>query len=290
MKCPEFAIPAFRQPRWDGSALDGRSILLYADHGLGDSIQFIRYAPKVKALGGDVIVACQRPLAQLFASCAGVDRIVAEMADCPPFDVYIPLMSLPGVFATTSATVPADVPYLWPETRRFDAERRAAIDRDGFNIGIAWQGNPRYRQDRHRSFDFAQVERLARIDGVRLFSLQKGPGVEQIDAVAERFAVRSLGSMVADLNETAAVMQCLDLVITPDSALAHLAGAVGAPVWVALAYAADWRWQRERSDSAWYPSMRLFRQDTWGQWDDVFARMESALRAHLETRDEHSQA
>ena len=285
LQCPEFAIPIFRQPRWDGSGLNGRSILLYADHGLGDTIQFIRYAPMVRAFGGDVIVACPRPLAQLLASCPGVDRIVEEGAELPPFDVYIPIMSLAGVFATTAATVPADVPYLWPELTRFDSQRRAAIDPDGFNIGIAWQGNPRYRQDRHRSFELAQVERLARIDGVRLFSLQKGAGVEQIDSVADRFAVRSLGSMVEDLNETAAVMRSLDLVITPDSALAHLAGAVGAPVWVALAYAADWRWQRERTDSPWYPTMRLFRQTTWGQWDDVFAMMEGTLLARLEAGD-----
>ncbi len=153
-----------------------------------------------------------------------------------------------------------------------------------FRVGIAWQGNPRYRRDRLRSFRLAQLEPLAALSGVRLFSIQKGPGVDQISELGGRFEVLDLGSRFGDLMETAAVMRNLDLVIASDSSVAHLAGALGVPIWVAIPYAADWRWFDEREQSAWYPAMRLFRQKTWGAWDEVFERMTAALAAKIEER------
>ena len=186
-RCQEFAIPAFRQPLWDGSPLDGRSIVLYADHGLGDSIQFIRYAPMVQARGGRVIVACRQPLARLLARADGVDQVIEEGYPLPEFDVYAPLMSLPWIFETTLANIPAAVPYLDVVPPIVENWRRAMEPRGRFDIGIAWQGNPDYRQDRHRSFRLANLEPLARIEGVRLFSLQKGFGAEQIDELRGPF-------------------------------------------------------------------------------------------------------
>ena len=279
LNCKEFSIPAFRHPRWDGSPLQGRPILLYADHGLGDSIQFIRYAPMVKARGGRVIVACQAPLARLMATCPGVDQVVAEGSLLPDFAFYAPLMSLPRIFGTSLASIPAQVPYLAAETALVEQWHRELGQGGGFRIGIAWQGNPRYLRDRQRSFRLGQLEPLAHFAGVRLFSIQKGFGIEQIAELDGRFAVTDIGSRFTDFMDTAAVMREIDLVITLDSSLAHLAGALGAPAWVAIPIAADWRWLTEREDSPWYPTMRLFRQKRWGDWDEVFERMAGELEA-----------
>jgi Flp pilus assembly protein TadD len=277
LKCPEFAIPQFRQPLWDGGDLTGRTILLYADHGLGDSIQFIRYAPLVKARGPRVIVVCRQPLVRLFESCAGVDQVIAEGTAYPDFDVYAPLMSLPRIFGTTIENIPASVPYLAPPAESVDRWRRELAPAKGLRIGIAWQGNPHYRRDRQRSFRLAEFEPVANVQGVRLFSLQKEFGAEQIDQLNGLFTVTDLGARFDDLAETAAAMMNLDLVIVSDSSLAHLAGALAVKAWVALPIAADWRWNSPGDSTPWYQTLRLFRQKTWGDWNDVFRRMASAL-------------
>ncbi len=279
LKCREFSIPAFRQPLWDGSPLDGRPILLYADHGLGDAIQFIRYAPMVKARGGRVIVACRQPLARILATCAGIDQVFAEGSLLPEIAFYAPLMSLPRILGTSLASVPAEVPYLTADTALVNQWHDELGPGGGFRVGIAWQGNPRYRRDHQRSFRLAQLEPLAQVAGVRLFSLQKGVGTDEIAELAGRFAVSDLGGRFTDFTDTAAVMRNLDLVITLDSSLAHLAGALGAPTWVAVPVASDWRWLIDREDSPWYPTMRLFRQKRWGDWDEVFSRMAVVLAA-----------
>jgi Tfp pilus assembly protein PilF len=282
-QCTEYAIPRFRQPLWDGSRLDDQTILLYADHGLGDTLQFIRYARVVQERGGRVLVACRQPLARILASCPGVARVIPEGAILPEFQVYAPMMSLPRMLGTTLANVPARVPYLAADpalVTRWHAELRQS---GGFKVGIAWQGNAQYCKDRHRSFRLDQFEPLSRLDGVRLVSLQKGLGTEQIGEVADRFSVIDLGSRFDDFMDCAAVLSNLDLVITPDTSVAHLAGALGVPVWVALPFAPDWRWLLDREDSPWYPTMRLFRQRDWGDWNEVFQRMSRDLGAKLHT-------
>jgi Tfp pilus assembly protein PilF len=289
LKCKDYAIPDLKRPLWDGGSLAGRTILLYADHGLGDSLQFIRYAPLVKGRGGRVIVACQQAIARLLASCPGVDAVFVEGEQLPEFDVYAPLMSLPKILGTTLASVPASVPYLTPEANLVMDWRRELEPLASFKVGIAWQGNPRYKRDWQRSVPLFSFEPLVRVAGVRLFSLHKGFGIEQLAEVQSLFAVTDLGSQ-CDLAEVAALMQSLDLVIAPDTALAHLAGAVGVPVWVALSFAADWRWLEERTDSPWYPTMRLFRQRTWGNWDEVFDVMAIELRKTLDGNQRESQA
>ena len=193
-------------------------------------------------------------------------------------------MSLPGILGTSLASVPAEVPYLTADTALVQEWHRELGPGGGFRVGIAWQGNPRYRRDHQRSFRLAQLEPLAQVAGVRLFSLQKGVGTDQIAELGERFAVADLGGRFTDFMDTAAVMRNLDLVITSDSSLAHLAGALGVPTWVAMPVAADWRWLNEREDSPWYPTMRLFRQKRWGDWDEVFARMASDLKAQVGRR------
>jgi tetratricopeptide (TPR) repeat protein/ADP-heptose:LPS heptosyltransferase len=284
-KLPKTPARNFPQPPWDGSAAHGKTILIHAEQGLGDMLQFIRYAPLVKQCGAKVVVECSVSLLPLLADCRGVDQWVGQGTPLPPFDAHVPLLSLPGIFRTELATIPAEVPYLFADPRLVQRWREELRPISGFKIGIAWQGNPQYRGDQFRSFPLAHFEPLTRLEGVRLVSLQKGAGTEQLRDAAGRFPVTDLGSQLDQaegaFRDTAAVMASLDLVITSDSAVAHLAGALGVPVWVVLPTVADWRWLLNRSDSPWYPSMRLFRQKTSGEWRGVFEEIRDALCVHL---------
>jgi ADP-heptose:LPS heptosyltransferase len=265
------------QPAWDGSDLAGKRLLIYCEQGLGDVLQFIRYAAVVQRAGASVVLECPGALVSLLRRCPGIDELVAETRPLPNFDVHAALLSLPHLLGTTLATVPAEVPYLAANPERVERWREELAGVDGFRIGIAWQGNPRHPRDRHRSFPLSQFEGLARQEGVRLISLQKGAGAEQAAALQGRFPVVDLPSepdmAEAAFEDTAAIMQHLDLVISADTAIAHLAGALGVPVWVVLSAITDWRWLRGRDDSPWYPSMRLFRQKTLGDWEGVFERI-----------------
>jgi tetratricopeptide (TPR) repeat protein len=264
-------------PAWDRAPLTGRTILLHAEQGLGDTLQFIRYAAQVKDRGGKVLVECPAPLRQLISTCPGVDGVLAPDAGPPPIDFHAPLLSLPRLFGTDFATIPASVPYLSAPPQRREYWRQQLSNTAGFKLGLTWQGNPNFGGDRHRSARLVQMAPLARVLGVRLYSLQKGPGVEQLREETG-LAVSEFGpDGCPDLTETAAIMASLDLVIAVDTAIAHLAGALGVPVWLALSEASDWRWLSGREDTPWYPSMRLFRQRRRGDWDGVFQRMATAL-------------
>jgi tetratricopeptide (TPR) repeat protein len=278
-QCSSALKRPFTQPRWDGAALAGKTILLHAEQGLGDTLQFVRYAPLVKQRGGTVVVEAPGCLLPLLRSCAGIDRLVAQGSPLPDFDVQVPLLSLPAVLGTTLQTVPNAVPYLSADAALCEkwAQQMRAVS--GLKIGIAWQGSAKYQGDRHRSIALKQFAPLARLPGVRLFSLQKGYGSEQLAGVAD-WGIVDLGSnadAAGAFTDTAAVMQHLDLVVCSDSAVAHLAGALAVPVLLALPVARDWRWLLDRQDSPWYPSMRLFRQQRWGDWHDVFARIAEAV-------------
>jgi hypothetical protein len=276
-------LPRFPQPIWNGFPLEGRTILLYAEQGLGDTLQFIRYAALVKRRGGLVIAACQDVLRPHLATCPGVDQLIGLDSTIAHFDTHAPLLSLPAIVGTTLSTVPADVPYLFVNAELGDPCRQALDGPGAFKIGIAWQGNPDHSNDRQRSVSLVSFEPLARLDGVRLFSLQKGPGVEQLAGAQERFPVVDLGSQFQTFQDTAAVLQRLDLVISIDSAVAHCAGALGVPVWVLLPFCPDWRWLLDREDSPWYPTMRLFRQTEPGKWATVFARVANEARKLIAT-------
>ena len=272
----------FSQRLWDGAPFTGKTILLHAEQGLGDTMQFIRYASIVKSHGGTVIVECPKPLLPLLECCLGIDQLIGHGTDLPTFDFHSPLMSLPRILRTSVETIPAAIPYLVAKQELLELWRKRLNQFDGLKIGICWQGNPRYRGDGFRSMPLRYFAPLALIPGVRLISLQKGVGAEQLPEIRGRlFPVTDIAT---DLDEqsgafmdTAALMKNLDLVITSDTAVAHLAGALGVPVWVALPFAADWRWLLDRSDSPWYPTMRLFRQSVRGAWSDVFERMAAAL-------------
>jgi tetratricopeptide (TPR) repeat protein len=280
------------RPLWDGSPLAHRTILLYAEQGVGDTLQFIRYAPLLKERGATVILECQKSLVRIMGSCPGIDRIVPRGDDLPDYDVQSPLLSLPGILRTTLATVPANVPYLFADPRLADRWRGVlSVARDlkmsgveirGLKIGIAWQGNPSYADDTRRSIPLARFAPLARVPGVRLYSLQKMWGTDQLAGIADQFGVTDFGDELDEASgpfmDTAAIMTSLNLVVTSDTAIPHLAGALGVPVWVALSTAADFRYLLDRQDSPWYPTMRLFRQSEPGNWDAVFERIADELR------------
>jgi tetratricopeptide (TPR) repeat protein len=273
---------SFRQPLWDGSPLGGRSILLYAEQGLGDTLQFIRFVSLVKQRGGKVVVECQPPLLRLLAGFSEIDQLVAAGSPLPPFDVQAPLCSLGRILGISLKNILAPVPYLKADAKLAERWRHELEPMEGFKIGIAWQGNPANPEHRQRSIPLACFEPLARVKGVQLISLQKGPGTEQLQTVVGRFPVLDLGGRLDEASgafmDTAAVMQNLDLVISSDTAIGHLAGALGVPTWLALTKVPDWRWLLGRPDSPWYPKMRLFRQKRVGDWQGVFEEMAGELK------------
>ncbi len=284
-RCADLTMPSHSRPLWHGEPLEGRTILLHVEQGLGDTIQFVRYASLVKARGARVLVECQQALVPLLKTCPGVDLVVARGQPLPEFDVHTPLLRLMGLFTTTLETIPASIPYLTAEAARVERLEARLTAWPGFKVGIVWQGNPRHTRDPDRSFRLAEFERLAGIEGVRLINLQKGSGAEQLGKLAARFSVIDLGEEVdpglTTMSDTPALMMGLDLVITPDTVLAHLAGALGIPVWIALPLAPDWRWLTRREDSPWYPTARLFRQSERDRWDIVFDRIAAALNEKI---------
>lgn len=281
----------FPQPLWRGEEPARGTLLVHAEQGFGDTIQFIRYVPAAVARGWRVAVEAPRPLLRLLGSLPvpeGRVTLVAKGDPLPPFDAHCPLLSLPRAFRTELATIPAPIPYLGADPERVAAwEPRLpprTTDTDaqgGLQVGIVWQGNPQAAVDRGRSVPLAEFAPLARIPGLRLVSLQKNHGLEQLDRLPDGMTVTVLGPDFDDgpdaFHDTAAVMMGLDLIVTTDTAIAHLAGALGRPVWLALKAVPDWRWLMTREDCPWYPTMRLFRQTRPGDWRPVFARMAGDL-------------
>jgi tetratricopeptide (TPR) repeat protein len=278
-KLKHFPQKPWPQPQWDGSPFAGRTLVLRAEQGLGDALQFIRFAPLVKQRGGTVIVSCHAPLLRLLAGFAGVDQLVASNLPPPACELWVPLMSLPRLLGTRLDTIPANVPYLHADAQLVEHWHKELKAYPGFKIGIAWKGSAANKTDHQRSIPLADFAPLAALPGVRLISLQKGTGIEQISQVP--FEVVDLGSKLDEsagpFMDTAAVMKNLDLVVCCDSAPAHLAGGLGTPVWVGLPFAPDWRWLLGREDSPWYPTMRLFRQPRPGAWEDVMRKMAKGL-------------
>jgi tetratricopeptide (TPR) repeat protein len=279
------------KPMWDGSSLDGKTIVLHAEQGLGDTLQYIRYARLVKQRAArpsdvTVTVACQDSLHKLLGRCAGIDELVAPTSFAWPAGEHALLMSLPAILKTTVATIPAGVPYVFPDPTLVESWRREIRAAPGFKIGIAWQGSPQHPDDRLRSMPLADFAPLREVSGIHWFSLQKGPGKDQLASAPFDLVDLSprLDETTGAFMDSAAVMMSLDLVITSDTAIPHLAGALGVPVWVALQAVPDFRWLLERADSPWYPSMRLFRQSRRGDWQEVFERMARELTSYAAAR------
>lgn len=273
------------KPRWKGEALERKTILLHAEGGLGNTIQFIRYVPAVARLAGRVVLECQPQLKALLWSALPGITLIGQGEPLPVHDMHAPLMSLPH-FLKLPIPNADPVPYLRAQPQRIEQWRGRLSPHAEFRVGIAWQGNPRYRQDRERSIPLRHFAPLAKVPDVCLLSLQRVCGLEQTAQNAQAVPLVELGP---DLDkegaflDTAAVMMNLDLVITSDTSIAHVAGALGVPVWVVLCATPDWRWMLEREDCPWYPSMRLFRQSTSGEWAGVFERV--ARRLHTLVRE-----
>jgi tetratricopeptide (TPR) repeat protein len=261
----------FSQPRWDGEPLEERTLLIHAEQGLGDTIQFARYLPMVAQRGGKIIFECQPNVSSVIRQIAAGIEVFDWGQDLPAFDVHCPLMSLPLVFKTELQTIPAAIPYLKADenlSQKWAAHLAGSI---GFKVGIAWAGSARHKLDAQRSLSSVTLSPLTQIPGVTLFSLQK-------DQPATEIKLIDFTAELSDFTETAALIDNLDLVISVDSAVAHLAGAMGKPTWVMLPLIPDWRWMLKREDSPWYPTMRLFRQERTGEWTSVIHRIAAALR------------
>lgn len=276
------------RPRWTGDPLAGRTLLIVAEQGFGDSIQFVRYAALAKAAGaGRVLVGARPKLARLMSMAAGVDAVIPEGGSLPRDVVVAPIMSLPHLFGTTLETVPATVPYVTTDPERVTRwAERLAVSGTGLRVGLVWQGNPDAGVDKGRSVPLAALEPLARVPGVRLIALQKGPGSEQVAALDGRFAVETLGddfdSGPDAFLDTAAVMMNLDLVVSTDTAVVHLAGALGRPTFAVIKANPEWRWLSGRESNPWYPTLRLFRQlDDEAQGPEPWSGVAERLAAEL---------
>jgi Tfp pilus assembly protein PilF len=283
----DFPSRNFTAPLWEGQDLSGRTLLVHAEQGAGDAIQFVRLVRALAARGARVILECSRALTPLFASVQGATAVVCKGEPLPPFDFYIPLLSLPHRLGLTLESIPDSTPYLCPPPERPATPLPPARPGTGpFKVGLAWQGNPRQKNDRQRSLAPELLEPLLRVSGAAFYGLQVPPAPAPLGPkpAAEKFyshKIVPLSPLIHDYADTAHFIMQLDLVITVDTSVAHLAGALGRPVWVLLPYAPCWRWLQDRLDTPWYPSMRLFRQSSPGNWTGLIKEAGAALAAHL---------
>ncbi len=280
--------PSYPQPPLrPGDDIAGKTIFVYKEFYFGDTLQFVRYAKLAADKGAKVVLAAQNALHPLLRSLDSRIDIVAENAKPEAFDFHCPLMSLPHAFGTTQETIPSETPYLHAERDRVE-RWRGRIGAHGFKIGVCWQGSKLSVLD-GRSFSLGELTALSRLEGVRLISLQKNDGVEQLARRPADMKIVDFGDELDSdpgaFRDTAAILEGLDLVITPDTALAHLAGALGRPAFVVLKAHPEWRWMSGQSRTPWYPRLRLFRQTRPGDWAGVFDEVENALREIMKSRD-----
>ena len=283
-KCRSFSTPSriFAQPQWDGAPFRDRTLLLYAEQGLGDAIQFVRYLPMVAEQGGQIVLECPPLMGQVFQSLVQTIKadcaIVSQGDALPRFDLHCPLLSLPLIFKTMLSTIPSRQPYLFPDPQRINSWRKRleSSGRD-LKVGLVWAGSPRFKRDRYRSLSLDRLAPLTDVPRVTFYSLQKGPAASQAKFPPPGMKLIDWTDEFILFNNDALIAS-LDLIISVDTAVAHLAGALGRPTWVLLPFAADWRWMLHRTDSPWYPTMRLFRQTTRCDWDSVVDRVAQALR------------
>jgi hypothetical protein len=273
-------------PVWQGQPYPGRRLLVYAEQGMGDSIQFVRFLNRAKALGGELALLVQPPLTPLFAQVSHIDALYS-LTDEPPTDIKadfcVPLLDLPACLGVDAEDIPTTGPYLHADKEK-TAHWARRFSPDCFNIGIVWSGNPLFIHNQRRSCDPGCFSALAQIEPVQIYTLQKEANEADQRMLTERYGAKHLGEDLTCFGETAAAIQCLDLVITVCTSVAHLAGAMGKPVWLALHRPPDWRWQLYGTTTPWYSGMRLFRQTVPGDWAPVFADMREALPKEIAQR------
>ncbi|MFZ3309671.1 MAG: tetratricopeptide repeat protein [Xanthobacteraceae bacterium] len=280
-QCKQYvsARPNYPRPIWRGDQdLNGKTILLSAEQGMGDAIQFVRYAPLVAARGAKVLVGVHRPLVAVLSCVPGVSQVIADGESLPDFDLYCPLLSLPLAFGTELATIPSTVPYIRAQSDRVTRWQRRVPQNGRLRVGVCWAGTSLHRGDRHRSIPIETFAKIISVGGVDFISLQKDVSDTQ-GAILREQGVLQLGQEFADFADTAAVVSMLDLVISVDTSVAHLAGAMAKAVAVLIPFAPDFRWFLDRTDSPWYPTMRLYRQSTIGDWEAPVNRLCAELEA-----------
>ena len=264
----------FSQSLWDGSDIKGRTILLYTEQGLGDMIQFIRYAPLVAQRTGKVIVECQKELRSLFQGVEGIHQVITRGEQSPNFDVQCPLLTLPLIFNTALESIPANVPYICVDFKLVEAWRsKINLCNSKLKIGLVWAGRPTHKRDRYRSCPLSEFAPLSSLNNIIFYSLQKGEASKQARDAPDGMEFIDYTEELNDFSDTAAFIENLDLLISVDTSVAHLAGALGKPVWTLIPFTPDWRWMLNREDSPWYPSMRLFRQPALGDWNSVIKKV-----------------
>ena len=266
------------------SPLAGKTILLHAEAGLGDTLQFCRYAELVARLGAQTIVALPPALVDLVKNVPGVHQTLVKGEISPPFDYHCPLMSLPLAFGTTLESIPANIPYLYSEPSRVALWRKRLGEKKHPRVGLVWSGNPAHKNDRNRSIPLTMLQCLLDSHNFEWFSLQKEVRQSDQAYLDSRPDIRHFGAGLHDFGDTAALVELMDLVITVDSSVAHLCGAMGRPFWLLIPYLPDWRWLLQRNDSPWYPSARLFRQRKHGDWTEVLERLNLELANLLTSR------
>jgi tetratricopeptide (TPR) repeat protein len=268
----------FPQPQWDGHDINSRFILLHAEQGFGDTIQFIRYAPLVAQRGAKVIVECQQELVSLLKNVEGVYNVVSYGKTLPAFDVHCPLLSLPLLFDTKLETIPARIPYIRADATLVQKWRNRIGDvGSAIKIGLVWAGNPKLKFGHSRSCTLSAFALLSEFNEITLYSLQKEKASEDAKNPPEGMKIIDYMDDVNDFSDTAAFIQNLDLIISVDTSVAHLAGALGKPAWILLPFVPDWRWMTDRTDAPWYPTMRLFRQPSRGDWGSVMELVKKEL-------------
>jgi tetratricopeptide (TPR) repeat protein len=267
----------FPQPMWQGEKdLHGKTVLLHAEQGVGDTLQFARYVPLMAALGAKVVLAVQPSLKALMFAVPGVSLVLTDGEPLPEFDLHCPLLSLPLGFETDLATIPATIPYLWPYQERLTKWREKMPHNGRVSVGICWAGNPTHLNDRHRSMPLERLAAVLTLSGLNFVSVQKD--VSEADAkILRDHNVVELGRGFNDFTDTAAVIAMLDLVISVDTSVAHLAGAMGKAVALLVPFSPDWRWLLDRTDSPWYPTMRLFRQTAISDWSGPLDQLRREL-------------
>jgi tetratricopeptide (TPR) repeat protein len=279
LKVPEIVgARQFAQPQWNGSELNGKTILLHPEQGFGDMIQFARFIPQVAARGGRIILESPEELFRLFEDFPNIAQLAKRREPLPPFDVHCPLLSLASIFNVAASTIPSKVPYL---TARADLVRKWSGRFDPpdqkLRVGLAWAGRPEHSNELNRSMNLTQFSPLAALDTVTFYSLQKGPAASQAAEPLPGLRLIDFSADIADFADTAALIEHLDLILTVDTAVAHLAGAMAKPTWLLLPWIPDWRWMLDRTDNPWYPTMRLFRQVRIGDWSEVLQRVAHSL-------------
>jgi predicted O-linked N-acetylglucosamine transferase (SPINDLY family) len=267
----------YAEPQWQGQPLAGKRVLIYAEQGFGDSLQFLRFVPDIGALGAEILLELQPELRALAAESVAVSRLIDRGEPSPPFDYHLPMHSLPYALGIRLSDLPGPMPYLKVPEGRAKEMRVYIRERPVLKVGLVWAGSPTHGNDRWRSPGFETLAPLLAVDGAEFYLLQKGPGRRELEGFPLSARCTDLDSVLRDFADTAAAVAALDLVITPDTSVAHLAGALGRPCWVLLPALTEWRWMLQRSDNPWYPSLRLFRQTVLGEWGDVMVFVKREL-------------